>query len=316
MKTAPTLLLLGLATTTWPAFAQHIDLSKLPPASTKPGVTYTQDIRPLFEASCFRCHGAERPHGDLRLDSRDAVLAGGEHGQVIVPGKGNESRLLLAVAQLDDETAMPPKHRQGPGGPGGPGQMMARQMLSQADRNGDQKLSRAEFTAVADLWFEKLDPEQTGKLSQDQFTARFGALLPARSGPGGGGPPDGGPSGGGPRPGGGGGPGRFIGQAFFTAADADKDGSVTRLELRNTFTKWFGDWDADKSGALDEAKLRAGLNAALPRPPSGGPGGQGGQGGPGGPGGPGRPEDSGAPATPLTAEQVGLVRAWIDQGAK
>ena len=48
---------------------------------------------------------------------------------------------------------------------------------------------------------------------------------------------------------------------------------------------------------------------------AGGPGGgpdQGGPGGPGGgPGGPGR-----APAKPLTAEQVGLVRAWIDQGAK
>ena len=45
----------------------------------------------------------------------------------------------------------------------------------------------------------------------------------------------------------------------------------------------------------------------------GGPGGPGGQGGPGGPGGPGR---GGPPAKPLTAEQVGLVRAWIDQGAK
>ena len=72
-----------------------------------------------------------------------------------------------------------------------------------------------------------------------------------------------------------------------------------------------------------------------PRPRRGGPpGGQGGgPGGPGGPppdggapppggpppggqGGPGGPPRGGPPAKPLTAEQVGLVRAWIDQGAK
>jgi hypothetical protein len=51
-------------------------------------------------------------------------------------------------------------------------------------------------------------------------------------------------------------------------------------------------------------------------PPPGGPGGppDGGPGGPGGgPGGPGR---GGPPPKPLTADEVGLVRAWIDQGAK
>jgi hypothetical protein len=40
--------------------------------------------------------------------------------------------------------------------------------------------------------------------------------------------------------------------------------------------------------------------------------------GPGGPppGGPGGQHNFGPPPKPLTAEQVGLVRAWIDQGAK
>ncbi|HTA29548.1 MAG TPA: c-type cytochrome domain-containing protein [Candidatus Cybelea sp.] len=49
--------------------------------------------------------------------------------------------------------------------------------------------------------------------------------------------------------------------------------------------------------------------------PGPGPGGDGG--GPGGPGGgPGGPGRGGPPPPPLTAEQVGLLRAWIDQGAK
>ena len=58
--------------------------------------------------------------------------------------------------------------------------------------------------------------------------------------------------------------------------------------------------------------------------PGGGPGGQqpggpppagAGAGGNGGPGG-GHGGGFGPPSKPLTAEQVGLVRAWIDQGAK
>lgn len=121
----------------------------------------------------------------------------------------------------------------------------------------------------------------------------------------------------------------FIGPALFTATDADKDGSLTRAEFKDTFTKWFGDWDKEKSGSLNEEQIRNGLNTALPRPNFGGRGGPGGPGGggpggggpgggqrgggPGGPGGFGGP--GGAPAKPLTPVQVGLVRAWIDQGA-
>jgi hypothetical protein len=115
----------------------------------------------------------------------------------------------------------------------------------------------------------------------------------------------------------------FITTGLFTAADANKDGSLTRAEFRGAFEKWFTQWDSEKSGALNEEGLYAGLRAALPQQNAGGFGGGGGTGGPGGGGGRG----SGAPGggggggfgpapKPLTADQVGLVRAWIDQGAK
>jgi outer membrane protein assembly factor BamB len=65
---------------------------------------------------------------------------------------------------------------------------------------------------------------------------------------------------------------------FFTATDTNKDNSVAREEWTGAFAKWFTDWDTEKSGALDEAKLREGFNAVLPRPQFGG----GGRGGPGG----------------------------------
>lgn len=97
------------------------DISKLPPASEKKNVTFAKDILPIFQqASCVRCHGDQRPKGELTLKTLDGVLKGGKDGQVVIPGKSAESPLVIAVAQLDPETAMPPK-RKGPGGPGGRG---------------------------------------------------------------------------------------------------------------------------------------------------------------------------------------------------
>jgi hypothetical protein len=172
------------------AFAE-VDTSKLPAPARKENVTYENDIKPILQASCFGCHGADRQKGGLRLDSLEAALKGGEDGKVIESKNGAKSLLVIAASQIDPDTVMPPKR--GPGGPGG--------------RGG-----------------------------------------PRGKGPG------------------------------FDGGD---------------------------------------------RPPGPGPGGDGSQGGPrpGGPGpggfgGPGGRGPGGAPPKPLTTEQVSLLRAWIDQGAK
>lgn len=102
-----------------PLAAAELDLSKLPPPANRTGVTYAKDIRPLFEASCLRCHSGDRPKGQLHLDTLAGVLKGGKDGKVILPGKSQESLLVIAVAQLDEEKAMPPKFKPGRGGPGG-----------------------------------------------------------------------------------------------------------------------------------------------------------------------------------------------------
>ena len=186
MKKTPGLIIAGLIMAASSTIAAEkfnfdkLDLTKLPPAAEKKDLTYDKDIKPLLQASCVRCHGQQRPKANLRLDNLEGVLQGSKDGKVVAPGDSKHSPLVIAAAQIDDKTAMPPKR--GPGGSGG--------------------------------------------------------------GPGGNAPrPPGGPSAGG-----------------------------------------------DNGGA--------------PRPPGGG------QGGPGGPGG------FGPPPKPLTAEQVSLLRAWIDQGAK
>src|SRR5882724_3299172 len=100
-----------------------IDLSKLPPVSKQESVTFDKDIKPLFEASCTRCHGTDRPKAGLRLTSLENVLKGSKEGKVIEVGKSEKSDLVICVAQLDPETAMPPKqraHKPGPDGGNGP----------------------------------------------------------------------------------------------------------------------------------------------------------------------------------------------------
>ncbi len=71
---------------------------------------FEKKIRPLLAEHCLDCHSPEHKiKGELRLDSRDGWMAGGELGAVIVPGKPEESLLIKAVRYLDTKLQMPPK---------------------------------------------------------------------------------------------------------------------------------------------------------------------------------------------------------------
>jgi alcohol dehydrogenase (cytochrome c) len=212
-------------------------------------------------------------------------------GDKLICTPGSTNAMLVALDKLTGKTiwqsAMPastntqstqstaPAGGGGGGGGGGNfrgfsiGNNLGPQIFSQADANKDKKVSRAEFTALADTWFEKLDPQKAGKVSATQFAERFYDAVPR---------PENAP---GQEAGLQRRPSRSTAPAFVAATDTDKDGSVTRDELKNTFAKWYDQWDTDKSGAVIEEKLRTGLTAALPAPQFGG-GGAGGAGGAGG----------------------------------
>lgn len=108
-------ILLGTALAGWISVsAADVDISKLPPASPKKDLAYAKDIKPLFEKSCFKCHGSEKQKGKLRLDSLDAVKKGGENGEVVIAGKSEKSPLVHAIAALDPDSAMPPEGKADP----------------------------------------------------------------------------------------------------------------------------------------------------------------------------------------------------------
>ena len=65
-------------------------------------------IRPVLVGTCFRCHGGTKTSGELRIDSRERLLKGGDSGAAIVPGKPEESLLIKAIQRQADVSAMPP----------------------------------------------------------------------------------------------------------------------------------------------------------------------------------------------------------------
>ncbi|MSU62980.1 MAG: hypothetical protein EXS31_11405 [Pedosphaera sp.] len=88
------------------------DISKLPPSASQKGVTFDKDIKPIFEKSCFKCHGpeTEKPKGKFRADTLAAVLKGGENSPDVVAGDVKKSTLLHQVGMIVDEDEwMPPK---------------------------------------------------------------------------------------------------------------------------------------------------------------------------------------------------------------
>src|SRR5215469_11170603 len=86
--------------------------AKLPPASTKTGVTFDGDIKPIFQDSCVKCHdskGPKKPKAGVALDTRAGVMKGGRDGAIVNVGDSAHSDLVLAVAHIgdDSDTFMP-----------------------------------------------------------------------------------------------------------------------------------------------------------------------------------------------------------------
>lgn len=110
MSLKTTLLLTSFSAAALGLRAADFDAAKLPPASTQAGVTYEKDIKPLFERSCFKCHGAEKQKGKLRLDSLEATLKGGSNGPGFEKGASAKSTFVASVARLmSEDENMPPE---------------------------------------------------------------------------------------------------------------------------------------------------------------------------------------------------------------
>jgi len=67
--------------------------------SGTPGVvSFSQDVLPILQGNCSRCHGDSRQSGGLDLSSYTSMMAGGRTGASILPGDAANSLLVQMIA--------------------------------------------------------------------------------------------------------------------------------------------------------------------------------------------------------------------------
>jgi hypothetical protein len=72
----------------------------LPPAATE-AVDFHKQVVPILSGRCAKCHANTQQKGGFSINTREAVLKGGDSGPAVVVGKSAESRLVQLVAGLN-----------------------------------------------------------------------------------------------------------------------------------------------------------------------------------------------------------------------
>ena len=97
--------------------AFHIVQAAAPALPALEGVAFfEQKIRPVLVSTCYECHSAEakakgKLKGGLFLDTRTALLTGGDEGPALVAGKPDDSLLIKALRWSREDLHMPPKKK-------------------------------------------------------------------------------------------------------------------------------------------------------------------------------------------------------------
>ncbi len=73
-------------------------------------VGFNRDIRPILSNHCFACHGPDekKREAKLRLDVRENAIEERDGVRAIVPGKPDESELIIRILTHDRDELMPP----------------------------------------------------------------------------------------------------------------------------------------------------------------------------------------------------------------
>ena len=77
------------------ALAANAGAAEPPPDATG-AEFFEKRVRPLLAENCYQCHGPEKQRAGLMLNSRGAILKGGDRGPALVPGKPDQSLLIRA----------------------------------------------------------------------------------------------------------------------------------------------------------------------------------------------------------------------------
>ncbi|MEZ6091350.1 MAG: DUF1553 domain-containing protein [Pirellulaceae bacterium] len=70
---------------------------------------FQDDVQPILQRNCYRCHGTRNQEGGLQLNSRSAAMSVADSQlSIITPGEANDSLLIQRVSNDDAGDVMPP----------------------------------------------------------------------------------------------------------------------------------------------------------------------------------------------------------------
>lgn len=82
-------------------------------ANVDSAVVYADLVQPILNDRCVVCHGESKTRGDLRLDTPEHIVTGGENGAVLVAGEPEQSELVRRITlPLYHDDRMPPEGEQ------------------------------------------------------------------------------------------------------------------------------------------------------------------------------------------------------------
>ena len=71
------------------------------------GVSFSKDVAPVIADACVRCHGANNPRANLRLDTFAGWKRGGRSGALLVAGSARNSLLMARLTATNANQRMP-----------------------------------------------------------------------------------------------------------------------------------------------------------------------------------------------------------------
>jgi mono/diheme cytochrome c family protein len=103
-------------TRTWPLLVCIVAASVLEVVSqgvadaTSTKADYSKIVAPIFKTHCTSCHGSKKQKSQLRLDTPQGILAGGNSGEpAFISGNAEESYLIHLVSGKNPDQVMPPE---------------------------------------------------------------------------------------------------------------------------------------------------------------------------------------------------------------
>lgn len=129
------------------------------------------EVRMVLAHNCYKCHSGAKIEGDLRLDEKEFVFAGGESGQILVPGNPGESDLVRRInLGKNHKDVMPSKGKllskeerelialwieKGAPWPDGAAQQSVYRVAELAPRNPSLPTGKAGLENPIDLWVDE-----------------------------------------------------------------------------------------------------------------------------------------------------------------